>query len=306
MGLITTDFGMRSTAEEVAAGVNLSGKRAIVTGGASGIGVPTALTLAAHGAEVTLAVRNEQAAQKVVHEIITATGNKNVYAATLDLSDRKSIREFTAKWKGPLHILINNAGVMAKPDLQLTENGWEMQFATNYLGHFELALGLYDALAAAGNARIIAVSSNGHLLSPVIFDDINFDFRFYDPWVAYGQSKSAVILFAVAASKRWAYAGITVNALNPGAIATNLQRHVGGQLKTPPELQKTPEQGAATSVLLATAPLMEGRGGHYFENCNEAPIVSKRPADYHGAAAYALDSINADRLWETSLELLAR
>ncbi|MEP6713912.1 MAG: SDR family NAD(P)-dependent oxidoreductase [Ferruginibacter sp.] len=306
MHLITTDFGMRSTAVEVAAGVSLIGKRAIVTGGASGIGVPTALTLAAHGAAVTLAVRNEQAAQQVAKEIITATGNKNVYAATLDLCDRKSIREFTSNWKGPLNILINNAGVMAIPNLQLTEDGWEMQFATNYLGHFELALGLYDALAAAGNARIVAVSSNGHLLSPVIFDDINFDFRFYDPWVAYGQSKSAVILFAVAASKRWAEAGITVNALNPGAIATNLQRHVGGQLKTPPELQKTPEQGAATSVLLATAPLMEGRGGHYFENCNEAPVVTKRPADYHGVAAYALDPINAERLWEKALELLGK
>jgi len=306
MQLITTGFGMRSTAAEVAAGVHLTGKRAIVTGGASGIGVPTALTLAAHGAEVTLAVRNEQAAQKVVEEIIAATGNRSVYTATLDLSDRKSIRVFTKKWEGPLHILINNAGVMAIPDLQLTEDGWEMQFATNYLGHFELTLGLQDALAAAGNARVVAVSSSGHLLSPVIFDDINFDFRFYDPWAAYGQSKSAVILFGVAASKRWAHAGITVNALNPGAIATNLQRHVGGQLKTPPELQKTPEQGAATSILLATAPLMEGKGGHYFENCNEAPVVSKRPADYQGVAAYALDSINADRLWETSLELLAR
>jgi NAD(P)-dependent dehydrogenase (short-subunit alcohol dehydrogenase family) len=306
MQLITTDFGMRSTAEEVAAGVNLTGKHAIVTGGASGIGVPTALTLAAHGAAVTLAVRNEQAAQKVAEEIIAATGNKNVYTAALDLSDRKSIREFTRKWKGPLHILINNAGVMAVPDLQLTEDGWEMQFATNYLGHFELALGLRDALAAAGNARIVAVSSSGHLLSPVIFDDINFDFRFYDPWVAYGQSKSAVILFAVAASKRWAHAGIKVNALNPGAIATNLQRHVGGQLKTPPELQKTPEQGAATSILLATSSLMEGKGGHYFENCNEAPVVSKRPADYHGVAPYVLNSINAEQLWETSLELLAR
>ena len=226
MELITTGFGMRSTAEEVAAGVDLTGKRAIVTGGASGLGVPTALTLAAHGAAVTLAVRNEQAGQKVAQEIIAATGNANVFAATLDLSNRESIRQFITKWEGPLHILINNAGVMAIPDLQLTEDGWEMQFATNYLGHFELALGLHDALASAGNARIVAVSSNGHLLSPVVFDDINFDFRFYDPLVAYGQSKSAVILFAVAANKRWAQAGITVNTLNPGAIATNLQNQV--------------------------------------------------------------------------------
>lgn len=303
---ITTNFGMKSTAEEVADKIDLNGKRAIVTGGASGIGIPTARTLAAHGAEVVLAVRNEEAGQKVANEIISATGNKQVHALPLDLTSRKGIQEFTTKWKGPLHILINNAGVMAIPDLQLSEDGWEMQFATNHMGHFELALGLHDALAAAGKSRIVAVSSSGHLLSPVIFDDIHFNFRFYDPWVAYGQSKSAVILFAVAANDRWAKEGITVNALNPGAIATNLQRHVGGVLKTAKELQKTPEQGAATSILLATAPFLENVGGHYFENCNEAATVEKRPADYNGVAPYALDKGNADRLWKASIELLGK
>ncbi len=238
--------------------------------------------------------------------IISATGNKNVYAVSLDLTNRKSIQEFASKWKGPLHILINNAGVMAIPDLQLNEEGWEMQFTTNHIGHFELALGLHDALAAAGKSRIVAVSSSGHLLSPVQFDDIHFNFRFYDPWVAYGQSKSAVILFAVAANKRWAKDGITVNALNPGAIATNLQRHVGGVLRTAKELQKNPEQGAATSILLATALFLENNGGRYFENCNEAATVYKRPPDYNGVAAYALDNANADRLWETSIALLGK
>lgn len=302
--LITTDFGMKSTAEEVASGIDLKGKRAIVTGGASGIGIITARTLAEHGAEVTIAARNEDAAKKVVEEIKSATGNKNVYYELLDLSNRNSIKEFTQKWNGPLHILINNAGVMAIPDLQLNENGLEMQFATNYMGHFELTLGLKDALAAAKKSRVVAVSSNGHLLSPVTFDDINFDFRFYDPWVAYGQSKSAVILFAVAANKRWAKDGITVNALNPGAIATNLQRHVGGVLRTAKELQKSPEQGAATSILLATSPLIEGNGGLYFENCNEAEVVSRRPEDYQGVAPYAIDLTNADRLWDLSIDLL--
>jgi NAD(P)-dependent dehydrogenase (short-subunit alcohol dehydrogenase family) len=304
MELITTGFGMKSTAEEVAAGVDLTGKRAIVTGGASGIGIITAHTLAAHGAEVTIAVRNEETGQKVANEIMAATGNNKVYSAPLDLNNRNSIKKFTDGWKGPLDILVNNAGVMAIPDLQLSEDGWEMQFTTNHMGHFQLALGLHHALAAAGNARIVGVSSSGHLLSPVIFDDINFDFRFYDPWAAYGQSKTAVILFAVAANKRWTKDGISVNALNPGAIATNLQRHVGGQLKTAKELQKTPEQGAATSILLATSPLLEKNGGHYFENCIEAPIVFKRPADYNGVAAYALDINNADRLWEVSMKLL--
>lgn len=304
MGLLTTRFGMRSTAKEVAEGIDLTGKRAIVTGGASGIGVPTAIALATIGAEVTIAVRNKDAGGKVAEEIIALTGNKKVFAASLDLSKTQSIDQFVAGWQGPLNILINNAGAMAIPDLQRTEEGWEMQFATNHLGHFRLTLGLHQALAEAKKSRVVLVSSSGHLLSPVIFDDLHFRFRFYDPWVAYGQSKTAVILFAIAGNKRWAGDGITINSLNPGAIATNLQRHVGGVLKTPPELQKTPEQGAATSVLLATAPMLEGEGGHYFENCNEAPIVNQRTTDYHGVAPYALDVANADRLWDTSVALL--
>jgi NAD(P)-dependent dehydrogenase (short-subunit alcohol dehydrogenase family) len=306
MELVTTGFGMKSTAAEVAAGIDLTGKRAIVTGGASGIGINTAHTLAAHGAEVTIAVRNEETGQKVANEIMAATGNNKVYSAPLDLNNRNSIRTFVEVWKGPLNILVNNAGVMAIPELQLSEDGWEMQFTTNHMGHFELTLGLHHALAAAGNARVVSVSSNGHLMSPFIFDDINFDFRFYDPWAAYGQSKTAVVLFAVAANKRWAKDGISVNALNPGAIATNLQRHVGGQLKTAKELQKTPDQGAATSILLATSPILENNGGHYFENCNEATVVLKRPADYLGVASYALDIDNADRLWQVSMDLLKR
>ncbi|RYY37917.1 MAG: SDR family NAD(P)-dependent oxidoreductase [Sphingobacteriaceae bacterium] len=306
MELIKTEFGMRSTAAEVISGIDLQGKKVIITGGASGIGIPTAIALASAGAEITLAVRNESAGIDVSKDIISKTGNSNVHVKSLDVSKRKSIQDFVKAWDGPLDILINNAGVMAIPELQLSEDGWEMQFATNHMGHFELALGLHDALASAGSSRIVSVSSNGHLLSPVIFDDLAFDFRFYDPWVAYGQSKSAVILFAVAANKRWAKDGISVNALNPGAIATNLQRHVGGQLKTPPELQKNPEQGAATSVLLATSPLLTNNGGHYFENCNEAEVVSKRPADYHGVASYAIDITNADRLWDVSMKLVGQ
>ncbi|MBC7935554.1 MAG: SDR family NAD(P)-dependent oxidoreductase, partial [Rhizobacter sp.] len=131
MELITTGFGMKSTAEEVAAGIDLTGKRAIVTGGASGIGINTAHTLAAHGAEVTIAVRNEEAGQKVADVIIAATGNEKVFVSPLDLNNRKSIKRFTDEWKGPLNILVNNAGVMAIPELQLSEDGWEMQFTTN-------------------------------------------------------------------------------------------------------------------------------------------------------------------------------
>ncbi|MBI4780804.1 MAG: SDR family NAD(P)-dependent oxidoreductase [Oscillatoriophycideae cyanobacterium NC_groundwater_1537_Pr4_S-0.65um_50_18] len=304
MTQIKTPFGRHSTAAEVVKGIDLSGKRAIVTGAASGIGIETARALAQTGAEVTLAVRNIDAGEKTAADITATTGNGNIHVASLDLADRASIATFVAAWDKPLHILVNNAGVMALPE-QHTPEGWEMQFATNYLGHFVLALGLHKALAADGAARIVSVSSSGHLLSPVVFDDIHFAFRPYDPWLAYGQSKTASILFAVGTTKRWFRDGITANALMPGAIVTNLQRHVGG-IQTPPERQKTPEQGAATSVLLATSPLLEGIGGRYFVDCNEAAIATKRTEDYSGVAPYALDSDNADRLWDESLRLLGQ
>jgi NAD(P)-dependent dehydrogenase (short-subunit alcohol dehydrogenase family) len=303
MARITTPFGFRATAQEVVEGLDLSGTRAIVTGGASGIGIETARALARAGAEVTLAVRNVDAGHSVAAAISATTGNPDVRVAQLDLANLESITEFADAWDEPLDILVNNAGVMALPEGH-TAFGIEMQFATNHLGHFALTLGLHDALAAAGNARIVAVSSNAHLMSPVVFDDIQFAYRTYDPWLAYGQSKTANILFAVGATAYWEGEGITANALNPGAIATNLQRHVGG-MRTPVEKRKTPEQGAATSVLLATSPLLEGIGGRYFEDCNEAELVARRdPETQRGVAPYALDADNADRLWDASLRML--
>jgi NAD(P)-dependent dehydrogenase (short-subunit alcohol dehydrogenase family) len=194
---------------------------------------------------------------------------------------------------------------MATPELQHTRDGWELQFATNHLGHFALATGLHGALAAAGDARIVVVSSSGHLISPVVFDDIHFAYRPYHPLVAYGQSKTATVLFAVGATARWAKDGITANALMPGAIATNLQRHTGG-LKTPVERRKTPQQGAATTVLLATSPQLAGMGGRYFEDCSEAVPVMNGNGWSSGVAPYALDPENADRLWRESLRLLAQ
>jgi NAD(P)-dependent dehydrogenase (short-subunit alcohol dehydrogenase family) len=304
MTRITTPFGFRSTAAEVAKGIDFAGRQVIITGGASGIGVETARALAGISAKVTLAVRNIDAGARVAADITATTGNKDVHVSKLDLTDRASIAAFVGAWNRPLHILINNAGVMACPE-QRTPEGWEMQFATNHLGHFALAIGLHDALAADGSARIVAVSSSAHMLSPVVFDDIHFAFRRYDPWLAYAQSKTANVLFAVGATARWASDGITANALNPGAIATNLQRHIGGKLATPPELQKTREQGAATSVLLATSPLLEGVGGRYFSDCNEAERVTHRQSDYSGVAPFAVDADNADRLWEESLRHIA-
>jgi NAD(P)-dependent dehydrogenase (short-subunit alcohol dehydrogenase family) len=301
---ITTPFGFHSNAAEVLADVDLSGKQAIVTGAASGIGVETARALAGVGADVTLAVRNPQAGADIAAQITASTGNPAVHAVQLELTSPPSIYRFVGGWRGPLHILVNNAGVMASPEAH-TDDGWESQFATNHLGHFALALGLHSALAAADGARIVAVSSSGHLWSPVVFDDINFRFRPYDPLLAYGQSKTAVALFAVEASARWSEDGIYANALNPGAIQTNLQRHVGGTARTPLELQKTPQQGAATSVLLAASPLLEGIGGRYFADCNEATPVDHRPEGFTepatAVAPYALNPDNARRLWKLSV-----
>ena len=302
MKAVTTPFGFGSTADEVIAGVDLRGKRAIVTGAGSGIGIPTVQALARAGAEVTMAVRRPDAAAEIASAIMETAEGK-VRVARLDLSDISSVREFVSAWSGSLNILVNNAGVMAIPAIGRTAQGWEMQFATNFLGHYALTVGLYRALADAGGARVVSVSSSGNLIAPVIFDDIQFDFMPYDPLVAYGQSKSACALLAVEANRRWMGEGIFANALNPGAIATNLQRHTGG-LKTPPERRKSPAQGAATSVLLAASPLLEGIGGRYFEDCNEAAVVNRRPANYCGVAHYAVHPDNARRLWDVAAALI--
>jgi NAD(P)-dependent dehydrogenase (short-subunit alcohol dehydrogenase family) len=300
---LQTPFSRTSTAAEVIDGVDLSGKTAIVTGAGSGLGIETARALASAGAAVTLAVRRPQAAEEIAAGIIRETGNAAVSVDALDLSDQHSVRAFTAAWDQPLHILVNNAGIMALPELERTREGWEMQFATNFMGHFALTVGLHGALAATHGARIVSLSSSGNLFSPVVFDDLHFDFRPYDPLVAYGQSKTADALLAVEATRRWSGEGIYANALNPGAIATGLQKHTGG-LKTPKELHKTVPQGAATSVLLAASPLLDKVGERYFEDCNEAVTVTRRPDDFAGVAWYALDPANAERLWDTALGLL--
>jgi NAD(P)-dependent dehydrogenase (short-subunit alcohol dehydrogenase family) len=177
---ITTPFGARTTAAEVVVGVNLAGKRAIVTGAASGIGMESARALASAGASVTLAVRNLNAGRRVADQISASTENHNVLVAPLDLADQSSVAAFVSSWRAPLHILINNAGIMASP-LMRTREGWEMQFATNHLGHFALTTGLHAALADAGGARVVVVSSVGHINGDVLFDDVNFEQHPYDP-----------------------------------------------------------------------------------------------------------------------------
>jgi NAD(P)-dependent dehydrogenase (short-subunit alcohol dehydrogenase family) len=323
--MIHTGFGAESTMWDVVGGVDLSGRRALVTGASSGIGIETARALAATGAEVTLAVRDAAAGERTAVDIRGTTGNQAVRVGQLDLADLDSVREFVAAWAGPLHLLINNAGVMALPTRELTDRGWELQFATNHIGHFALTAGLHDALAGGAHsgveARIVSLSSRGHLRSPVVFDDLHFDRRPYDPWLAYGQSKTANVLLAVEAHRRWSSEGITANAVHPGAIfETNLSRHmspdvlerVWSQVRQRQERSgafgfKTPEQGAATSVLIATSHQLDGIGGRYFEDCNQARLL---PADFSpetasGVAPYALDPENAARLWELSERLIA-
>jgi NAD(P)-dependent dehydrogenase (short-subunit alcohol dehydrogenase family) len=308
---ITTPFNAASTAADVVEGIDLTGRRVIVTGGASGIGIETARALASAGGDVTLAVRNLDAGEQTAKDITSSTGNDRVHVEHLDLADRSSVAAFVAAWEGPLHILVNNAGVMASPETR-TPEGWELQFATNHLGHFGLATGLHDALARSGGARVVSLSSSAHLRSPVVFDDINFRERPYEPWAAYGQSKTANVLFAVEGARRWADDGITVNAVMPGGIRTALQRYVTEEDLERMRAQagdgrgaswKTPEAGAATSVLVATSPLLAGVSGRYFEDCNEA--APNEPGTRFGVAAYALDPEAAERLWQVSEALLA-
>lgn len=305
---IVSPFTRESTAAEVVADVDLTGKRAIVTGGASGIGIETARALALAGASVTLAVRDATAGALVADDIAASTGNGKVFVQHLDLSDRASIAAFTAAWSGPLHILVNNAGVMASP-LARTADDWELQFATNHLGHFALATGLFPALAAADGARIVSVTSSAHLRSPIDFDDLMFATRAYDPWLAYAQSKTANSLFAVDATRRWHDDGIFVNAAMPGGIRTPLQRHVSDadweRMDATDYKWKTPEQGAATSVFAAVSPLLDGIGGRYFEDVAAAQ-PNEPPSTTSGYAAYAVDPEVAEQLWDVSAGLVGR
>ena len=316
--LITTRFDATSTADDVVAGVDLSGIRAVVTGASSGLGRETARSLARAGAEVTLAVRNVDAGAAAAADIAKSTGRDNVRVAALDLADQGSVASFAQSWSGPLHLLVNNAGVITA-GLSRTAEGWELQFAVNHLGHFALALALHRALAAGaaerGEARIVSVSSTAHMRSPVVFDDLQFDRRDYDPQAAYAQSKTANSLFAVEATRRWAADGIVANTVNPGGVATGLQRHfTRKQLDYLAEAEaagvfayKTVEQGAATTLVAAVAPEFARTGGHYLDDGREAYTVPDDAELFghpHGVKQWALDPGAAQKLWAVSLDLI--
>lgn len=317
---ITSHFGARSSVLEVVAGLSLAGRNAVVTGGASGLGLETSRALAAGGAAVTMAVRNlaqgESAAAALRQDYPAAT----IAVAHLDLSDLGTVRRLAAGWTAggaPLHILINNAAIMACP-LHRTPQGWEAQFATNHLGHFALTTGLLPALRqaarAGGDARVVCLSSTGHKIAGVDFDDLHFERRPYNKWKAYGQAKSANALCALGLHLRFGAEGITANAVHPGGIMTGLQKHLDleemralGWLKpddTPLDIFKTPAQGASTSVWAATATELKGHGGLYLEDCHQG-----LPADpsqrVSGYSPHVADTEAANRLWTVSEELLA-
>lgn len=315
---ISTPFTATSTADEVLQGVDLTGVRAIVTGASSGIGVETARALTAAGAEVTLAVRNTTAGHAVAEAIERSTGANRPRALSLDLADRITVTRFVEAWDGPLHLLVNNAGLVTG-GLERTREGWELQFATNHLGHFALATGLHDALALGASerdgARIVSVSSTAHMRSGIDFDDIHFERRSYDPQIAYAQSKTANSLFAVEATRLWAADGIVANAVNPGGVATGLQRNFTTQQKESLDAAeaagvfayKTVEQGAATSVVAAVAPEFARTGGHYLDDAREAytvPNDAELAQHPHGVKEWALDPAAAERLWAISADLI--
>lgn len=307
--MLDRNFDKDSTAEQVSAGIDLSGRRALVTGASGGLGAETARVLALRGAAVTLTARDVAKATGVASEIRSSTGNDAVDVMELELSVPASVRAFARQYlerHDALHLLINNAGVMACP-LARTAEGWEMQFATNHLGHFLLAGLLLPALSAGAPSRVVSVSSRGHRFSPVVFEDIHFEKRPYDKWAAYGQAKTANVLFALEWERRFGPAGIHAYALHPGAIVTELGRHLAPE--DVQELQsrapdggfewKTIPCGAATSVYAATAPELEGRGGLYLDDCQ---IASPRRSedDPAGYEAWAMDAEAAERLWQVS------
>lgn len=321
-------FGAASTAEEVIRGRDLRGKVAIVTGGYSGLGLETARVLRAAGATIIVPTRDLGRATAALQ------GIDGVEIEAMDLLDPASIDAFADRFlatRRPLHILVNSAGIMACP-LTRDARGYESQFTTNHLGHFQLTARLWPALRQANGARVVSVSSWGHRHSPVVFDDPNFERRDYDRWSAYGQSKTANVLFARALDERGKADGVRAFSVHPGGIlGTGLEKHVtreeltalgaidkdGKPVRDPARNLKTIEQGAATIVWCATSPQLDGMGGVYCENCDIAPPVSKerqakarsdttRPPGAMGVMPYATDPEAAERLWSLSEQLLGK
>jgi NAD(P)-dependent dehydrogenase (short-subunit alcohol dehydrogenase family) len=314
--MIQSSFGARSTASEVVAGHDLSGKTILITGGNAGIGYETARALLSAHAEVILAGRSQAKGERAVQALHTAYPESLVHFLPLDLGELSSVRQtvehFFAHWN-QLHVLINNAGIAAAP-LSYTVDGFEQQFATNFLGHFLLTKLLLPALRNAAPARVVSLTSGTHRASDIHFDDIQYQHRPYDKWEAYGQSKTADALLAVALTRHEGSQGITANAVNPGGVRTGLQE----QYLTPEEIRaryydaegnllssfKTPEQGAATTVWASVASELEGIGGLYLEDCHQAIPYDPEISTLAGYLPYALNADHAEQLWTIAEQLV--
>jgi NAD(P)-dependent dehydrogenase (short-subunit alcohol dehydrogenase family) len=309
-----------ATAAEIIAGHDLTGKEAIVTGGYGGIGYETSKALASAGAHVLIAGRDAGKGDEAVARLRAATGNETIAFQPLDLGSLTSVTGWARRHVAtgaPVHILVNNAGIMAAP-LHRTEDGFESHFGINHLGHVAFTLGLLPSLRMAGAARVVCLSSAAHRRSRIHYDDPNYLHRPYDPWQAYGQSKTANALFTVGFAAHHGGDGLTVNCVMPGGIHTGLMRHMSraemdrrgwldadGNLRT--DGWKTPEQGAATSIWAAVAPELTGINGRYLEDCAIAePWPRGGPPPRGHYLPYALDPGSAERLWELSRTLLAQ
>ena len=309
------NFGHDTTTDEVLEGIDLTGKLALVTGASSGLGAETARALASKGAQVVITARNMEKAEKVVSDIKASTGNNDVEIEELELGSLVSIREFAERFLSKhdtLNILVNNAGVMACPQGK-TEDGFEMQFGTNHLGHFLMTSLIVPALIKGTPARIVCLSSAGHRISPVVFEDINFENREYEKWLAYGQSKTANALFAIALEKRLGDRDVHAYSVHPGVILTDLARYMSQEeldmmRKQNAELNrktKNVSSGAATSVFAATAPELEGHGGVYLADCRICEINDTEDS-LTVVRSYAIDPENAERLWTVSEEMVGQ
>jgi NAD(P)-dependent dehydrogenase (short-subunit alcohol dehydrogenase family) len=310
-----TTFGATTTADEVLEGIDLSGKTVFITGGASGLGTETARAMAARGAHVVIAARDQDKADAAAQMVREQAGSGKVETILCDLGSLASIRACAAEAQrrfDRIDLLINNAGVMACP-FGKTADGFETQFGTNHVGHFLLTNLLMPLVEKGSNKRIVNLSSRGHHRDEVHFDDPNFERREYEKWAAYGQSKTANIQFTVGLEQRLAGRGIHAYAVHPGVIATNLGRYM-----TPEDIaalikrveasagsapaRKSIPQGAATTCFAATAPELEGRGGIYCEDCHVAPVDDSDPSG--GVRSYAVDPAKAERLWALSEQLV--
>ena len=307
-------FDATSTSSQVMAGIDLTGKTAIVTGGGSGLGVETARALALAGASVTIAVRDLEAGRRVAEAIDSEVGAARVSVAELELGDLASVRRFAQAWGDrPLHLLINNAGVMACP-LGRTADGFESQFGINHLGHFLLTELLVPALERGAPSRVVVLSSSAHHFSDIDFEDPHYRSRPYKPMEAYGQSKTANALFALEFDRRYGDRGVHAFSVMPGVIVTPLLRHMNAEVQAEIRTKlvesradqsserskpRSPEQGAATSLWAATAPELEAHGGAYLEDCRIAPAY-EFGGPLRGIAAYGRDADRASRLWRLS------